>query len=173
MLRQALLAKKATSGWGGETGKAEGAGEGFLERGLELNPESWVRLGEAEGGTGVWNSPVARVGHGEQEEISRAREQERTNPHLHGKDLGAVRQNDSLPRWGDRFLLPAGKEWGEGGPGNWDCGVTLKNMRKTPGDGGARPGSGGRAETWAIFVSEALSSSLEFWEGHVYQAGWI
>lgn len=119
----------------------------------------------------MWNSPVARVGHGEQEEISRAREQERTNPHLHGKDLGAVRQNDSLPRWGDRFLLPVGKESGEGGPGNWDCGVTLKNMRKTPGDGGARPGSGGRAETWALFVSEALSSSLEFWEGHVYQAG--
>lgn len=36
----------------------------------------------------MWNSPVARVGHGEQEEISRAREQERTNPHLLCKDLG-------------------------------------------------------------------------------------
>lgn len=126
----------------------------------------------------MWNSPVARVGHGEQEEISRAREQqERTNPHLLCKDLGREGRMTRFPagetgsccRWG----RSRGKEWGEGGPGNWDCGVTLKNMRKTPGDGGARPGSGGCAETWALFVSEALSSSLEFWEGHVYQAGWI
>lgn len=35
----------------------------------------------------------------------------------------------------------------------------------------ARSGSGGQAETWTLFISEALRSSLEFCEGQVCQTG--
>lgn len=83
--------------------------------------------------------PGGQDGDGEPGESTRAREQEelaKSPPHC--KDR-AGRQNDSLPRWGDLFLLLAGTQWGEGGPGHWDCCVALKNMRKTPGDCGLGP----------------------------------
>lgn len=130
-------AKKTVSEWGwNQHGLGWSSKRRLSREGTWI--ESW-KLAKIRKGWGaeIWNSPVGRMGHGEQEEI-RAREQQLelwaqwaqlaqwADSHLHCKDCGWVIKAGWLTSLclGDLFfMLPAAgrKVVGEGGLRNWDC----------------------------------------------------